>query len=349
LPKFKGFLVGEESFVWTMRGLLKIRELDGDSVLGIDSKGKPSWSALSRRRHGKGRILRITTDGSEALISKSSEVFTMSGIKKATSLVKGDILETYNIPREVRERLDAKYKYVDSEVGPIKLNGKLGYILGTQIRSRKFENKVVIDGINPEHAYMLADLCHDALEEQYIGGKIYYVRRGTRVRIESRLLAELCSRISESGISLAIREAPSTTLREFLCGILDMMLYKNEAEIPPFYFITLAKHSELRRFIFNVLRLNGVIPVKTYVIRPKTGLTYIKTYINTSDLFTLGVRFVRSEKKVVPKKAVIKPISYSSVRGISHFQGDTFYLYEPQLHWSPVLDLTPLHRQMLSE
>jgi len=350
LPRFKGFLVGEESFLWTRRGLLKIRELEhADLVLGIDSKGKPSWSALSHRRHGKDQILRITTDGSEAVISVSSEVFTVSGIKRASNLVKGEILETYNIPRQVREMLDTKYKHADSEVGPLKLDSKLGYILGTQIRSRKFKNKIVISGINPEHAYMLANLCHDTLREQYVNSKIYYTRGGKRVRIDSPILADICSGISESSIPLTIREAPSSTLQGFICGILDMILYRSEAEVPPFYFITLAKHSEFRRFIFNILRISGVIPAKTYVIRPKTGLAYFKTFINTSDLFRLGVKFVRSEKKVVRKKADFKPISYSSVRGMSQFRGDVFYLTEPQLHWSLVVDLVPLHRQVLKE
>lgn len=349
MPK-TGFLVSGESFVWSHKGLLKVKELKaGDFLLGIDENGKACWSALPTkvRKYGKDRLFRITTDGSEVLVSGTGEVFTINGLMKASNLIEGEIIETFNIPIKVRELLENKNPiYVDSSIGSIKINGGMSYLLGTQIRSRKRANKIIIDRLNPAHARSLAKLCSETLRQQHIKNKVYCVRWGSKIRIDSPVLAELCTGISENNIPRDIRESPATILREFLCGVLDVILYQNKIGTPPTYLITLAEQDELRRFIFNVLRLFGVIPVKTYVVH-STGRMYMKSFINTSDLSKLGLKFIRSKEVVKEKKSSVKPISYSTVREITEFQDVVFYLPEPRLHWSPVVDLIPLHRHAI--
>ena len=345
-----GFMVSGENFVWSHRGLLRIKELKKDDmVLGIDRKGKPHWSTIPNgiQKHGRTRILRITTDGNEILLPENCEVFTMEGVRKASNLVKGDLLETFNIPKEVRLLLEGKEAtYVMTDIGPVTIKDKMAYLLGTQIKCRKYEHKVIISGLNPDNAYTLAKICSEALREQFIQGKIYYVAGGRKVRINCHVLASVCGDISERSISLSVRETNANALKEFLCGILDVMLYLDEAESPPTYFQTFEDQSELRRFIFNVLRLYEVIPAKTYVISPSEGPIYMRTFIDVPDLSGLGLRFIRSKKAIEVVKPQFEKMSYSTVRKVVEFKDSSYYFSEPKLHWSPIVELTPLHRHI---
>jgi len=347
-----GFLVGGESFVWSHRGLLKIKELKKDDlILGIDGEGRPHWAMIPNgiRKYCRTRIFRITTDGNEILLSEGCEAFTIEGVKKASNISKGELLETFNIPEEICLILEGREAaYVMTDVGPITIKGKMAYLLGTQIKSRKYEHKVIIDGLNPGHAYVLAKLCSEALREQFIRGKIYYVAGGKKVRIDCDVLASICSNVSEGNIPLSVRESNATALKEFLCGVLDVILYLDEAETPPTYFQTFGVQSELRRFIFNVLRLHGVIPAKTYVVHPFGGTTYMRTFVNVSDLSRLGLKFIRSKEAIREVKPPIKKMSYSTVRNVAEFNGVAYYFSQPKLHWSPIVDLAPLHRHALS-
>jgi len=118
-----GFLVGSESFVWSYRGLLKIRELTPeDPILGIDEEGRPCWSMIPEgiRKYGRTRIFRITTDGNEIWLSEACEAYTIEGVKKASGISKGDLLETFNIPEEIRLFLENKEpSQVMTDAGPI--------------------------------------------------------------------------------------------------------------------------------------------------------------------------------------------------------------------------------------
>jgi hypothetical protein len=345
-----GFLLSGDSFVWTRRGLPKVSELKpGDVLLGIKS-GKPSWSIIPSvsKRQGLDRLLRITTDGNEILVSKLCEVFTVSGVKRASELSVGEILETFNIPQEIQESMnDGKPVFVESEVGPLRIDGKIAYILGTQVKSPKFEGKVIIRDLNPNHAYEVAKLCSEALKEQFIRHKIYYVAGGKKVRVDCNALAEACREITETNIPRFIRESNTTVLRHFLTGVLDTIICLSEFEAPPTFFITLAKQSEFRRFIVNCLRLFGIIPTKTYVFHPSQGLKYVKTYVNPQDLCQLGLRFIRAKEgpRIVSQRG--KAMSYCTIRDIAEFQGKLYSLLEPELHWSPIVDMAPLHRHVL--
>lgn len=346
-----GFLVNGENFVWSHRGLLKIKELKTDDVvLGIDEKGKPHWSIIPKgvRKHGRTKILRITTDGNEILLPESCEVFTMEGVRRASSISRGELLETFNIPKEICSLLESKEAtHIMTYIGPVTIKERMAYLLGTQIKSRKYEHKVIISRLNPNHTYTLAKICSEALREQFIRGKIYYVAGGKKIRIDCDVLASICIDISERNIPLSIRESNATALKEFLCGILDVMLYWDEAETPPTYFQTFENQSELRRFMFNVLRLYRVIPAKTYAINPSIGPTYMRTFVDASDLSGFGLRFIRTERAIDFVKPQIEKMSYSTVRSVSEFTDIAYYISEPKLHWSPIVELTPLHRHIL--
>jgi hypothetical protein len=131
---------------------------------------------------------------------------------------------------------------------------------------------------------------------------------------------------------------------------LDTIICFSEFEDPPTFFITLARQSEFRRFIVNCLRLFGIVPTKTYVFHPSHGLTYVKIYLNPQDLRELGLKFIRVKdipRPIDSQKG--KPMSYCMIRSIAEFQGKLFSLIEPELHWSPIVDMTPLHRHVLED
>jgi hypothetical protein len=347
-----GFLVSGDSFVWTPKGLTKITELKPrDKVLGLKS-GNPFWSIIDTvcKKPGQSRLLRIATDGSEVLISKNSEVFTVSGVKKASELSIGQMLETYNIPQEIRESVnDGRPIFVQSEIGPLRIDSKIAYVLGTQVRSPKFEDKVIIRNIDPNHAYEIARLCSEALKEQFISHKIYYLGGGKKIRIDCEALAEACKRINEKNIPQFIRQSNTTVLKYFLMGVLDTILCVSEVEDPPTNFITQARNSEFRRFILDCLRVFNIIPIKSYIFHPSPALTYVKTYVNPQDLRQLGLKFIKVKEG--PRQMVYdkrKTMSYCTIRGINEFQGKLFSVQQSELHWSLIVDMTPLHKQVIS-
>ncbi len=348
-----GFLLSGEGFVWARQGLTKINELSpGDKLLGLES-GKPSWSILESvsKRPGLDRLLRITTDGNEILISKDSEVFAVGGVKRASELTVGEIIETYNIPQETQELMnDGKPIFVESEAGPLRIDSKIAYILGTQVRSQKFEDKVIIKDLSPNHAYEVAKLCSEALKEQFIPHKVYYLDGGKKVRVDCVPLAQACREITQTNIPRFIRQSNTTVLRYFLIGILDTIICLNESEDPPTSFITLAKQSEFRRFVIDCLRLFGIIPIKTYVIHSSQGPAYVKTYANPKDLIQLGLKFIKVEDAPILTAIHEKDaMSYCIIRNISEFQGKLYFVPEPKLHWSLIADMAPLHRHAFSD
>jgi len=348
LDEKSGFLVSGENFVWAERGLLRVAELSSDSnIVGINHEGKTSWSSITiagfKEKDG---IMRITTDSNECLLAPDCEVFTaLEGIKKVSSLSVGDLLETANIPLEISETLDRNaLQRVQCGDREIVIDEKLGYVLGTQIRSRD-PDKVVFDHLvlDAEEYYLLASLCNDIRKTSGIGGKISYVYARKRIRFDSWILVQLREAIWRTKkVAIELRESPPKVMHAFVAGILDMILQRNKTETPPTFFSTTGYHGELRRFILNVFRLYGVIPVRTRSVPQQDGSISFKCSINTSDLSKLGLRFITM--KIPPTLQEAKAISYSTVRNISRFRDTTVYLSAPEPHWSPIVDLTPLHR-----
>jgi len=104
-----GFAISGDNFVWTERGLLKVTELSpDDNIMGINRVGKTSWSSITLVKTKKGKILRITTDSNESLLAPECEIFTVEGIRQASNVSIGDLVETANIPLEILETLDKK-------------------------------------------------------------------------------------------------------------------------------------------------------------------------------------------------------------------------------------------------
>jgi hypothetical protein len=342
-----GFLVSGENFVWAERGLLRVAELClDDNIVGISREGKTSWSSITIPGFKeKDEIIRITTDSNECLLAPDCEVFTVEGIKKVSSLSVGDLVETANIPFEISETLDRNaLQRVQCGDREIAIDEKLGYVLGTQIRSKRDPDKVVFDQIDTEKYYLLASLCDQIRKTLGVGGRISYVLPRRRIRFDSWILAQLCEAMWKTNkVAIELRESPPRVMHAFVAGILDMILQRNKTETPPTFFSTTGYHGELRRFILNVLRLHGVIPVRMRCVPQQDGSISFKCAINTSDLSKLGLRFIRT-MEIPSTLQEAKAISYSTVRNISRFRDTTVYLSAPEPHWSPIVDLTPLHR-----
>jgi hypothetical protein len=348
LAEKSGFIVSGQDFLWTERGLIRVAELcPDDSIVGIDREGKTSWSSIViLDLEKKSTIIRITTDSNECLLAPDCEVFTVEGIKKVADLSVGDVVETANIPIEILQKLDSNtlqvFEFADHEIA---IDERLGYILGTQIRSKRYPDKVVFDHLllDGEKYYMLASICNDIRKTSGIGGKISYVYARRRIRFDSRLLAQLCEAIWKTkGIAIELRKSPPKVMHAFVVGILDTILQRNKIETPPTFFSTIEYQGELRRFILNVLRLYRVIPFRMHCVPQGDGSISFRCSINTSDLSKLGLKFITMEIPPTPPEG--RSISFSVVRNMSRLRGTTIYLSVPEPHWSPIVDLTPLHR-----
>jgi hypothetical protein len=344
-----GFLLGSESFVWTERGLLKICEISQkDRVLGIGSDGEHSWSSLNFKKVKRGRVIRLTTDSSETLLSQTSEIYSIEGIKKVSMIINGVIVETANIPPQALDIFSKKTTYSSVKIGEhsIEINEKLAYLIGAQIKAKRYSDKIVFDQLEINKAHCVASICND-VRKSLGEGKIYYVAGGKRVRFDSTILARICGEIWRTHkVPTEIRESPHLVMHSFAAGILDMILQKNSAESPPTFFSTFEVDSELRRFLLNVFRLSGVIPAKMRRVFQPDGSISFRCSINTFDLTKLGLNFIRGIRIPLILQET-KTISYSLVKALSSFQGEIFYMSTQEPHWSPIVDLLPLHRQIL--
>jgi hypothetical protein len=344
-----GFLVGSESFVWTERGLLKICELSTeDKILGIGPEGKHSWAFMNVKKTKQGQIARLTTDSNETLLSANCEIYTIEGIRKVSGIKSGAIIETANIPGAVVDKLAMNPVRSIQVCGcSVEINEKLGYLMGAQIRAKRYADRIVFDQIDINKAPLLASLCND-VRKSLGGGKIYYVAGGKRVRFDSWLLAGICDEMWRTRkILIEIRESPPVVMHSFVAGILDMILQKNNADNPPTFFSTSEGESELRRFMLNIFRMFDVIPPKTHGIFQEDGSIFFRCSINTSDLAKLGLNFIRG-LRIAAGLQEMKSISYSLIRNVSSFQGKVFHMLTQEPHWSPIVDLTPLHRHTLA-
>lgn len=330
--------------------MLKMRELNAtDSLLAIDEKGKPNWSTIGKgvRRFGRTKILQITTDVTEALLSEDCGIFTIDGMKKSTQISKGDLIETFNIPAETRLALEnGKQNYVLTDIGPIVVRGKIAYILGTQVVSKKHEQIIEINCASPDHANLAAKLCSEALQEQFILGKVNYSQGERKVRVYCEILASICSTISRTNIPLDMIKSSATSLREFVCGMLDTTLHYSGKENKPVHFDTSGDESELRRLVLNVLRLYNIMPINTDVTHTSEKSSLVRTYFDLPALSRLGLKSVTNRQSI--RTYVSTPrSSYSIVRDVTEIHDIAYQISLPYSHWSPVIDLMPLHRHVL--
>jgi hypothetical protein len=340
-----GFVVGSEGYVWTERGLLKVSEIRDDIVLGIDCNGRHSWSNIHCIKTKKAKLIRLTTDSSETLLSNNSEIYTIDGIKRASNINNGVLLETANIPSDVFNKLNTEISSFAVRVGErtIEINEKISYLMGAQINAKRYSDKIVFDRLEVNKAHIVASFC-DEVRKSIGGGKIYYIGGGKRVRFDSAILASSCNDLWKSyNILYPIRHSRSVVIMSFISGVLDMILKTNNAENPPTYFATNEDQSEFRRFLLNGLRLSGVIPVRVHTAFHQDGSIYFKCSVNTADLAKVGLNFIRGFTVQTPSQEP-KSISYSAVRHISSVQGKLSFISAEEPHWSPILDLLPLHR-----
>ena len=338
-----GFIINAETFLWTERGLLKASEIrKEDLVLGLDRVGRPSWATLTSSAM-RSRLRRIITDCNDIMLGGSCGVFTVRGLKKASRVTEEDIIETANLPSGVHKKWDElPLPKIDTKYGTIIIDEKLAYLLGTQVNI-PYHNRMVFTDLNREGNRDMARLFSDTLREHGIWRKLLYSRWGTRVRFESRTFEKLSSHVWKNNIPLFIRQSSPYILRQFLCGLLDMIIRIDEYEKPLLYFITPIHNSHLRRFVFNSLRLFNIIPVKTYVFHPKNNLPYAKTFVRYCDLKDLGLRFYKICEPVSKVDINLRPSGYSQVRDLSLFFSKASLLQTAKLHWSLIADLVPIY------
>ncbi len=336
-----GFLVNPFSFVWTEQGLKQIFELeDQERVAGVDSRGDLSLESIEFQRAQPGDATHVVTDGPEVTLSASARIFTLDSIKEASALLNGELLSTIS-SMEVLASGHTNEKDVTVSIGSrsITIDEKLAYVLGTQVRAQKLVDRVNIDNLNPAMSTYVAGLCHEIISSNGLGGKVYYAQGLTRIRVDSRPLADLARDVSQSSVPRLVRTHNLSVLRSFVCGALDMMIIENPNLVPSTYIRLSHNNDYFRRFLNSALSVFGVSAAFCVI---EEG--YVSTYFNPSALRSLGLKFVRTFRNADLKDLSIRRTTYRKIKEIFSTTSSFSQVTCSEPHWSIATDLVPLQK-----
>jgi len=340
------YIVSSQSFILTKTGIKKAEELQlGDSILGVQG-GKIGFKELtSAAVQVAGQSVRILSDNSESQISSDSSIYTVQGATNVSTITSDSVLETLNIPTEVRKQISG-LSTLQIDEGTA-LPGSMAYLLGTQLLARRMSDRVVLDANSQVNARELALEFHKTLKELDISHKLYLPRYGTRVRIDSSKLCNIVKQFcgNNYSIPLLLRLSSPDIMRQFACGILDANLGEKHDAKGEIQLRTLMNQSELRRFVLHVLRLYGIKPSHSIPHYPSNGLSFVDNYFQVKDLLRMGLRFFRISLRAENAEENVL-LSYSKVRDIRRFMGRNVILEAMGSGWALAADLVLLSRKV---
>jgi len=358
--KVTGYLLCEDSYVWTKRGLLKVKELlPSDSVLGLDlEKRKVVFEKMRSKpvELKSNRSVRITTDVNELVLPENSEVYTVKGKIRALNITQGVMVDIFYRP-QIFEFLRNLYKsnpLASMKIGDrrIIITKNIAYMLGTQaIVPRLTRHKLVLylkSGLN--YAKVCKILKH-ALTELKTPHRIYYRPTDYRKIViyddsqEKFLIRMILSLFRNYDVPKVIRISPTIVIQQFIEGLLD-----SRAKISKGSLIKLhipAPLDRIRRFIYSGLALFDVQPRYTYVNKPKRGLKSFSLYfaLPKKRPFELKSLALSSTSLAIRTREDMKV--YSQVKHAVRLRRQQFIVPRIREHWDIITDLVPLHYQTI--
>jgi len=360
ISEVTGYLLSEDSYVWTKRGLLKVNEiLKSDWVLGLDlEKRRVIFEKIKSEpiKLKKNRIVRITTDVNELVLPENSEVYTAKGKNKALNITEGVMLDIFYRP-QIFEMLRDLYKY--HPLTSLKITNKkvtitenIAYLLGTQaIIPRKSAHKLVLYLKSGLNYAKVCKILKRALTELEIPHRIYYRPSDYRKIIifddsERKILITMISSLfANYDMPKVIRTSPTTVIQQFIEGLLD-----SRAKISKGRLIKLhipASLDKIRRFIYSSLALFGVQPRYTFINKSDRGLKFFALYFALPETrpFELKSLAISSASLAIRTREDIKV--YSQVKHIVKLRRQQFIIPRIQEHWDIIVDLVPLHYQTI--
>lgn len=364
-----GFLLSGDSFVWTKRGLLKVKESrEGDELLGLNRETQqvtfePLQSSL--RKLSDARLVRITTDLNEIMIPRRSQIYTINGKTSASQVHEEDYLDVFS-RMSAFDELRGLYNSNERKTLTLKsgrtviISEDLAYLLGTQAIlgpwNERATHKIVLDIGNPDNCRKICKVFRRALKSAGIPHTIYMTRMWRRIIIMDDtfrqeildMILQIFSQQQSGAISIdpSIRMAPTDVIHAFAEGLLDSRASLSRGGRLKFY--TLAHDSEIRRFIYCLLALFGIRPIYTFVRKPEWGLKAVTTYLALpkNHSFELKALALKS-KEILAEKSKSDLQVYAKVRHVAFFKGTQFILPVPREHWNLIVDLVPVHHQKI--
>jgi len=143
-------------------------------------------------------------------------------------------------------------------------------------------------------------------------------------------------------IPLFIRESTPKVARGFISGILDLLIKNDPTDDRFLYFGTNYSETHFRRYLFNILRLFNVVPVKSYLSQSHSGPCHVNSFVRVSDLKSFNMCFYWLEKRKLTEGKPCKTTGYLKVRFVCDLLEESLLLKPIKSHWSIIADLTPL-------
>jgi hypothetical protein len=371
-----GYVLCDDSYVWTKRGILTVQELEKtDCVLGLDiEKREPTFHELTcqpQKLEGDHSI-RIISDASETVVPEQTKLYMISGKTAASSVVKGDLLDVFYRPKTFKmlgglySAHEKQYLSIDSK--KIDVTENFSYLLGTQAIVQKWVMQKIVMLLESDVNWRkICATLKEAFRE--IGlrynydYKIFY--RADRKKIivmdESsdgfipRMICQIFEPVANDDLArtlpqripLGLRLSPISIHRQFLEGVLDSRAKVSKGRLLKFY--TFARDDEIHRFILMVLALFNIQPVYSFFNEPDWGLSTINTYLALpkEHLFDLKSLALASQDLLRHRKEDEITL-YSTVKNVARIRRSHYVVFSPKEHWDIITDLVPIHSQKVS-
>ena len=356
-----GYLLSEDSYVWTKRGILKINELhESDYVLGLDlEKRDVAFEKVGCRplKLKVNRALRITTDVNELLVSEETQLYTSNGKKAAAEVYKGDMIDIFYRPRifGMMKQLYSSnpQQRVDVNKHQIAVTENLAYVLGTQaIVPYRESHRLVLYLESGFNYRKICQILKEALQETKLPHRIYYRPTDYRKIViyddstENSLTRMISQLFKNYEMPQVIRTSPTTVIQQFLEGVFDSRAKISKGGLVKFY--TRACSDKIRRFIFSALVLFDIQPRYTFVSQTSEGLKLVYIYLalpqeRPFDLKSLAI----TSQEFLAKKTRDDTKVYSEVKHIVKLRRAQCFISRVREHWDLIADLVPVHYQIV--
>jgi len=371
-----GYVLCDNSYVWTKRGILQVQELKNtDFVLGLDiEKREPTFHQLTSRpqKINGDHSMRIVSDANTLVAPEQTKLYTISGKTAASSVVEGDQLDvfyrpkTFNMLGELYSANEKQHLSINSR--KIDITENFSYLMGTQAVVQKWVMyKIVMLLESDANWRKICKFLKEAFRE--IGLRYNYdykiVYRADRKKIivldESsdgfipKMICQVFEPTSKDDLAralpqripLGLRLSPTNIYRQFIEGFLDSRAKVSRGGLLKFY--TFARDDEVYRFILMVLALFNIQPRYSFYNKPEWGLAIINTYLalpkeHIFDLKSLAL----ATQDLLRHREEDEVTLYSTVKHVDKVRRSHYVVFSPKEHWDIIADLVPIHSKKVS-
>lgn len=370
-----GYVLCDDSYVWTKRGILKVQELeDTDFVLGLDvEKGEPTFQGLlsSPQKINGDHSMRIISDVNTVVVPEQTKLYTINGKTAASSIAEGDQLDVFYRPKtfhmlgELYSNNEKQHLSVDSR--KIGITANFSYLMGTQVGQKWVMNKIIMMLESDVNWRKICKVLKEAFQEIDLHYDYDYriVYRADRKKIivldesSDGFIPRMISQVFEPTIEgdfaralpqripLGLRSSQTDIYRQFIEGFLDSRAKISRGGLLKFY--TFARDDQVYRFILMVLALFNIQPRYSFLNKSEWGLAIVNIYLSLPKerIFDLKSLALASED-LLRHREEDELTLYSTVKNVARVRRSHYVVLSPKEHWDIVADLVPIHSKKVT-